>query len=696
MIIKQRIPRISSIVVRFSKIIEFFGLLLFFILLIGITYPGLFHNFSTMAPRADLDDMHYITSIINYSLNSPLREIYHLPFYYPTPFITTFGHPLFGISALFKIFQVCHLNFYQSYNLYVIFGLLLGAWGCYLLAREISGSMLFSLAFSVFYIFFDRNYLHFAWLNFFSHAYFPFIFYFFIRYMRYGILTNLLFGIFFAFFQFLVSIYYGFYLWVFILPLFLVFSLVSKICDRKKFIKIILGLAIAFGLIMVIYYPFLTNAKGARMFNTQWLLSPDSFFNSAKILFNLHALDLGKYSFQKGYRFIPGYTLNFFMLIFFTVFLAKNRWKHMGLLCALFIITNLLFFENAFLFESSFLVLCLFLVYLAWRSWPAMDGLARTILLTLAGSVLVLFHFEKLPILKEISLIEILFNLKILPGLGGLRGVERLIPLCTPFLISMSAIAAAKLSRVVNFSRLKSIVFAVSIMSLLFIENYSFSQQRMMYALPQSLLYQHLPFKKNKIILELPFYDRRSTRLKRATRATREYMCNWIQHQNYLLNGWTSFLPKQYFLALKKIVPHFDSSFPSERVLKKLIANYSLTHIIFHWDKLNALSPSMKKNLNKIWMYGKIIYQDPCSTILEVQEYVPVKLLTRTFSYAHLRWHKIEIVLKSPYHKSIQVFLNDKLVSRIYPVGDHIILNLQKEKACSCQKQDRSLFRARN
>ncbi len=677
--VEPLVLRIENGVSRYHKAVKFLGLLLFFFLLIVITYPKLLPNFSTMAPRADSDDMHYIVSIINYSLNSPLREIYHLPFYYPTPFITTFGHPLFGISLVFKIFQVCRLNFYQSYNLYIIFGLLLGTWGCYLLAREISGSPLFSLAFSVFYIFFDRNYLHFAWLNFFSHACLPFIFYFFIRYMRSGKQVHLLAGIFFAFSQFVASIYYGFYLWVFILPFFLAFSLAVKLCDRGKFIRILIGLAVAFGMLLLIYHPFLTNAKPERAFNAKWLLAPDSFFNSAKILFNMHVLDLGKYSFQKGYRFIPGYTFNFFTLLFFAVFLDRNRKKHFTLLCALFFIANLTFFENGHFFEFSFLVLVIFLAYLAWRSWPAMESRVKTILLTLSASILILFHFEKLPILNEISLYEFFIHLRILPGPSGLRNVDRLIPLCTPLLIAIAATAAATLATTLNFSKIRSTIFAMAIMMLLFMENYSFFQEKMMRPLPLSSIYRQIPFRQGKIILELPFYDRRSKPV-RASRETRVYMVNWVQHQNYLLNGWTSFLPKQYFLDLQKNVPCFDATFPSESHLKKLIANYSLTHIVFHWNRLGALKYRMRANLAKINKYGKIIYQDPGSTILGVQEYMPVTRLTRTFSYAHLRWHKITIILKHPYDKSIQLFLNNKPSSRIYAQGKQIVLNMQKEK----------------
>ena len=94
------------------RVLRFLDISLFFLLLTLAAYPVLFSDFSTMLPRAPKGDLLYISSIINYSIHSPLREIYHLPFYYPTSYVTTYGHPLFGISVVFKIFKICGLNFY--------------------------------------------------------------------------------------------------------------------------------------------------------------------------------------------------------------------------------------------------------------------------------------------------------------------------------------------------------------------------------------------------------------------------------------------------------------------------------------------------------------------------------------------------------------------------------------------------------
>jgi hypothetical protein len=664
-----------------GRIARFLGLAILFVLLIMITYPILFTNFSTMIPRALKEDLLYIASIINYSINAPLNEVYHLPYFYPTPYVITYGHPLFGISAVFKIFQIFRLNFYQSYNLYVIFTLLLGALGCYFLAREISNSRLFSLVFASFYILFDRNYLHFIWLNFLSHAYFPFIFYFFIRYMKTGKKVHLLAGSCFAFCQFCASVYYGFYLWVFILPLFLLFSLALKICDWKKFLGIAAGLLVAFSLILLIYHPFLT-VKNTNNLNRNWnektLLSPNNFFNSPKILHNMRIFDLGKYRFQRGYKFIPGYVFTFFFLAFFTVFLAKRRKIYLALLCILFLAANALFFESELLLEAAFLLLCLFVIFLTVLSWKNMDGFVKVILLTLTASLLFIFQFRQLPVLKDVSLLKMIFDLQIVPGMSGLRFFSRLIPICTPFLIAMAATAAARCDKSLNATVFRSSLFAAMIVLLLFLENYNFFSANLINSIPTPEIYRQLPYQQNKIILELPFYGIRTIPVK-ATHETRSYMYNWILHRNYLLNGWTAFFPKRYFLNFKKVVPRFDSQFPNEAVLKKLIDEYSLTHILFHWDKLDEARDPMRENLKKISRYGKITYQDDHDTILQVQEFIPVTRLTRTLSYVHLRYHSIEIVLRDPYQGSIQWFLNGRPLPPARAAGRRIVLDLRKE-----------------
>jgi hypothetical protein len=144
---------------------------------------------------------------------------------------------------------------------------------------------------------------------------------------------------------------------------------------------------------------------------------------------------------------------------------------------------------------------------------------------------------------------------------------------------------------------------------------------------------------------------------------------------------------------MKKDVPSFNASFPSEAALKGLIEHYSLTHVVFHWDLLRNLGPAMRENLKKIRDYGTIVYQDPRATILEVRENVPLRRLTRTYSYAHLRYHRLEIVLQDGLEGDVAVSLNRRpLPPR--PVKDRRIqLDLRRESLARDGNRIDLLFR---
>jgi hypothetical protein len=169
-----------------KKLFRFAGLPLAYLLLIAVFYSGLFTEFSREVPFGSAADFKFMLSIVDFSIHSPLRDLYNFPIFYPESGALARTHPLFGISLFYKIFQWMGLNLEQSTNLYIIMGLLFGALGCFLLAREVSGSDVFSFVISILYIVHRKNLLHFVWLNFFSRFWVPFIIYFLVRFFRTG------------------------------------------------------------------------------------------------------------------------------------------------------------------------------------------------------------------------------------------------------------------------------------------------------------------------------------------------------------------------------------------------------------------------------------------------------------------------------------------------------------------------------
>ena len=63
------------------------------LVLLFLSYPHLFSRFSSGIPRADTSDQLYIMSILQYLIHTPLDMAYHLPYFYPSAFVATYGHP---------------------------------------------------------------------------------------------------------------------------------------------------------------------------------------------------------------------------------------------------------------------------------------------------------------------------------------------------------------------------------------------------------------------------------------------------------------------------------------------------------------------------------------------------------------------------------------------------------------------------
>ena len=152
--------------------------------MIFLLYPSIFFNFSDKVPFGYHIDVQNILSIINFSLSTNISDIYHLPIFYPEAYSLVRTHPLFGISIFFKLFRLMGFNLEQSYNLFIILSLFFGAFGCFLLANEFLKNRFIPFIFSMVFIVYNVNFLHFHWLNFLSRFYFPFILYFFIKYFK--------------------------------------------------------------------------------------------------------------------------------------------------------------------------------------------------------------------------------------------------------------------------------------------------------------------------------------------------------------------------------------------------------------------------------------------------------------------------------------------------------------------------------
>jgi hypothetical protein len=145
-----------------------------------------------------------------------------------------------------------------------------------------------------------------------------------------------------------------------------------------------------------------------------------------------------------------------------------------------------------------------------------------------------------------------------------------------------------------------------------------------------------------------------------------------------LLNGVTPNTTFVYIPELLSILGRHQNNFPSEEKLRNLINKYSVTHVIFHWDRIyDETNDVIRTRGNQIKKFGRIVYRDEKNTILRTQEYIPIKNIIRTYSLYHLRKKRIKIVLYKTYAGRITVHLNSRLVRRRELNSDTIHIDLK-------------------
>lgn len=649
------------------KAFSYFFLVLGYLLIIFIFYPGLFLNFSNMVPFGSHGDVLNILGIIDHAVNTSLTKLfdYHFPTLYPESYVLAKTHPIFGISIFFKFFHVIGLNLEQSTNLYIILAFIIGALGCFLLIKEFTHNNYLAFVFSALYIVHRKNSVYFHWLNFHTHFYIPFVFYFLIRYSKTKKEKYLFLFSVFAFLQFLSSIYYGVHLWVFLIPCIIVLALFYKIFSVKETAKILFGLCLGFLLILVIFYPFINKTDLVPNRSDPVVLNTKDLFAHSK-LFDLFLEPL-KGSENIGDLYFPGYLVIFSVLFYVASLIGQQKKRYIVFVVFAFFVflmtyltyVNLLILDYVFLiFLSGILILFLF-------SWKNLNKWERIFLFTFSFFMILLFQFVHINFLDSVYPYKFLQSF---PPFNGFRAVLRILPILFPFLIVFAALGGNRFLQSFKYlTKNKIIVISSFMLLLMMVENFPYrhplQETQIMQALPkqEAKVYEMLPKKKDKVLLEIPFY---SPLLVSNSR----YMLNWKLHQNYLLNGKVSIEPRGYFFDLLHIIGDRQELFPNEAMLKDLIQKYSVTHVILHWDLLIAYQKDdkaqgkMERRIKEINQYGRIIYRDNSHTLLEIKEYIPTNHLVRTFSYFHLKNNVINIKLNRPFKGLIRVLLNNRLI----------------------------------
>ena len=311
-----------------------------------------------------------------------------------------------------------------------------------------------------------------------------------------------------------------------------------------------------------------------------------------------------------------------------------------------------------------------------------MDGPVKLILVTCGFMTFFLFHFTYPAFLE--STVPFKFFYHLLP-VGGLRVFKRTTLMLLPLFVVLASIGASRLFQGVRRLKpyKKQLIF-IGLLLLMALENirnpllYLAGEDGVMKPLPRiSGAYKHLPLNANKVVLEIPFYFLRLMRSKNAF-----YMINQRHHKNPILNGKVSIPPEEYYHKLSRTIGTFQMKFPTEEGLKKLRYDYAVSYIVFHWKLLKRYkrihrTPVPKTEIlgriKNLAQYAEIIFDNPAYTVLKLRDNRPLTEIEFTYSYYHLKYNTIKIVLSDNYYGSVPVLLNGKPATVIHfqgPVGE--------------------------
>ena len=429
-----------------KNILTYLLVIFIFLSVAFLAYSDLFLELSTKIPGGRHRDALFHLSIINWTLNASLADVYHLPFFYPLAYLRAANQPLFFQSVFFKILGWIGANTEVCNNLYIIFAWLVGAFGCFLLCREFTSDFFFPLIFSSIYIIHQLNFMFIKWINFISPFFFPYILYFSIQYLKsnkdkYAIIASFLLVL-----QIMASLFYGFYSWIFFIPLIFLSSFLLRLISVNEIKNYLFYLLIGGIIVFVCFSPYLDSqsrliGSGGLKIHSENLLTGDILFYYSKILDSIF-----ENTPRIGIYYFPGFVFLFFVLAYAVSFIDRRKLKYSVLASLYFlsILISLFVYINRVVMDYLFLLLILGVFLTIFLNWKKVARLEKAILLCFSLFFLIFVYFPHIPILKAISvysLIQYFF-----PILGaGLRASSRIFFILAPFMVFFASLGALRL-----------------------------------------------------------------------------------------------------------------------------------------------------------------------------------------------------------------------------------------------------------
>ncbi len=614
--------------------------LLLYLLLTLLFHPGPFARFTDRVPYGDQDDLQFILSIVDHSIHAGLRDQYHFPMFYPESRPLTRTHPLFGISVFFKAFRLAGLNLEQSANLYIILGLIAGAFGCFLLAREASGSVPASLAFSLLYIVHPVNPLHFVWLNFFSRFWVPYVLFFLLRYFRSGAQRHAAAAAAFSFLEMFACLHTGTVTWVFLLPGIVLAAWALRLVDLRRLLRLGGWFLLALLLVLAVFYPYLQRGGEQQETGGNRGIQPADLFGRAAWLAPRSDAPL---------PFLPGVAVWAAIVLFFVRVRPGRRLAAFLLLFAPVPALIALAARPGPWLEALFLAWLALLALALVRGWERIPAVERLLALGAAFFLLSQLKLEHLPGLRSFSLFGAVLSLA--PPLRDLRFIERAFFSGLPLFIALAAAGAARLPQLAAGSGARARCWGAGLALLVAAENLYLPSPgaAVMRPIPHrdAGAYAAIPFQADQVVLEIPYHFIHPVR-------NSAYLLNWRYHRNFLLNGKGRARPVRYWRELSAVIGRRQDSFLTDARLRRLLHDYSVNWVVIHWDALRRqLRKSFDRgrilaDIGRLSRFGRLAASTGAYAVVEVGEFAPVSEIVRTFSDFHLRRRVVAVELDSP------------------------------------------------
>ncbi|MEN8153698.1 MAG: hypothetical protein ABFR75_06710 [Acidobacteriota bacterium] len=633
-------------------------------------------------------DTQYILSVIEwnlYSVGNELPALYHLNYFYPNAYITFYGHPLFGETFIFFIFnKIFGADLITSYNLYILFAFWIGGIGIFLFTRELLNNVMASYFSSLLFIVYPIIKKTAEILNIFSFFWIGFILYFLIRFWKSGKFRDSISCGFFIFLQGFFSIYHGYFLIAILLPLFFFFLLIYKYISVKAVFRFVVSVLPFMLLLIVVFHPFLHTIQDSgleRYLHYESLVDGKMLFSSDSMFYrtinsNLHPLK----------RFFPGFTV---ITLFLLVLSGVKKKKFLITLALIFqlilaFIINLKgsdFSANLFLFLIIIQILLLFIFNI--KQYTKEFKLFFSVFFVYN---LIFFKFSSIFSGSEISVYGFLVDL--VPQFSNFRYLYRGLFLIFPIFIAIAAMGFVKLSdQLKNRKKL----FLLLIPLLLIFENWNFINYKKEINF-ETAKYNNLEKKSDKIILEIPIFVPGYMQIKNSL-----YTMNTFSHFNYYINGRTAY---RAFDDNREIFKRAfrNKLFPDKENIKYLIEQFSVDYIIFNLNRrLRYTKENILERVNKLQNYCSLVDSKKDFIVIKLLENFPEKIFKRRFSLFHVLNRRIRIELQSNYSGKVKISFPRKQKTDIIEIdnksafyinfpkikpdlkGNEVILEFEKE-----------------